>query len=727
MINKEIVDIFAKGALHFSFLMEGQNICRSLYKCKNSLNKKDLFLYPDIDKDSVIYHVRREFKIPYEEEILLVRDTSFWNKKNQGVVISDWGIRVRPDNDSADIYSVSWKELETIDCIANKEKDISLYFRDINGIRMEVNTYELFWYPEFPYYPGSEEKAKAILSFYQSLASLFNQMVKVQMSDAQKMLEEYKILKSNNEANAMQIAQKFRCKFHNNLLTGDIANWYYYNQNRITDAIKILDEDIDFLTSCLNKNIDCNMVEKERTISFWQRKRAELRMHKYKILRDNGNHLQARKDCLSIIRDDIPMEFLNDESKELQKCAEKDFKVLEQNYVEHFFDLPYVERKLIVPVNSYSDLSQKSVTLLDIHNLPVVNFGIGHPKVNQLYVGHPYVADHYIPFENYELALLEDKIREFCQVMQFLGATEINIESVNSSSSNKSINVNQKGSVNVDYKLASGNVDFNRDASSKFLEDISRSISLHQKFTPKNSPTLPSNLIWYPNEPTWHRIYAQRMQGGFDEHEERIETKKSQVVDKSELVQVAAEMKKLIIQAKGNWEQSMEEKYEAHENAVLSIRVKFAPLENLQEKKSLNDEVNKVKDSLKGYFNTAKDKIKGAEKRILSIGKTLENNEEEYLEELKACLEEDTEISPRERRLLNRIREKLGISEERAAELEASLMQLQLTEEEQEYLEEYKAYLEEDGEITPKARRMLDRFRNRLDISEERTLEIEKY
>lgn len=726
MINQEIVDIFAKGALNFYFQIKGKTVCRSLYKCKGG-RKKDLFIYPDISKNDVAYYVRREFKIPYEEEILFVRDTSFWNNKNQGLVITDWGIRERPDNDKYEINKISWEEVEKVEC-SNVEGYISIQFYNSNGVQMYVGEYNFFVTPEFDIdYSEREDENKAELSFYQSLAKLFDKMAKVQKSKAQKMLYEYELLKSKgDEERAMQIAKDFRLQF-NNSLTSEIANWYFYKKGNIKDAIKILDEDINALSSEIEANTkyasilcDQNLIVKQQT------ERANFRKLKYQILRDSGNHLQARKDCLAIISD-IPMEFLNEESKELQKCAEIDFKELEQNYVEHFFDLPYEERKLIVPVNSYTDLSQKAVSVLDIHNLPIVNFGIGHPKVNQLYVGHPYVANHYIPFENYELALLEDKIREFCQVMQFLGATEINIESINSSSSNKSVSVNQKGSASLDYKLASGNADFNRDASSKFLEDISRSISLHQKFTPKNLPTLPSNLIWYPNEPTWHRIYDQRMQGGLDEHEERIETKKSQVVDKSELVQITAEMKKLIIQAKGNWEQSMEEKYEAHENAVLAIRVKFAPMESLQEKKSFNEEVNKVKGSLKGYFNTAKDKIKGAEQRILSISKMLDNNEAEYLEELKACLEEDAEISPRERRLLNRIREKLGISEERAAELEASLVKPQLTEEEQEYLEEYKACLEEDGEITPKARRMLDRFRNRLGIFEERALEIEKY
>ena len=48
------------------------------------------------------------------------------------------------------------------------------------------------------------------------------------------------------------------------------------------------------------------------------------------------------------------------------------------------------------------------------------------------------------------------------------------------------------------------------------------------------------------------------------------------------------------------------------------------------------------------------------------------DEEQEYLEEVKICLEEDGEISPKERRLLDRLRDKLGISVKRAEELEKS-------------------------------------------------------
>ena len=111
---------------------------------------------------------------------------------------------------------------------------------------------------------------------------------------------------------------------------------------------------------------------------------------------------------------------------------------------------------------------------------------------------------------------------------------------------------------------------------------------MHQTFTPKAVPCLPDNLVWYSNEPSWQRIYDQRMQGKFDfnGHEERIETRKSQVIENSELKQISLEVKNLIVRANGSWEQSMEDKFEAHENAVLSIHVKFAPLDSLYEQKT---------------------------------------------------------------------------------------------------------------------------------------------
>lgn len=114
-----------------------------------------------------------------------------------------------------------------------------------------------------------------------------------------------------------------------------------------------------------------------------------------------------------------------------------------------------------------------------------------------------------------------------------------------------------------------------------------------------------------------------------------------------------------------------------------------------------------------------------AETKTSGTSSSLSDSEAEYLEEVKECLENGV-ISNGERRLLEKLRIKLGISEERAAELEQSLLTPQLTDEEQEYLAEYKECLAENGEISVGERRLLNRLRDKLDISEQRASKIEK-
>ena len=107
-------------------------------------------------------------------------------------------------------------------------------------------------------------------------------------------------------------------------------------------------------------------------------------------------------------------------------------------------------------------------------------------------------------------------------------------------------------------------------------------------------------------------------------------------------------------------------------------------------------------------------------------GGSMTTAEQEYLTEYKECLASNGgEFSDSERRLLERMRKSLGISVKRAAELEDSLTPaLQLTEVESEYLEEYKQCAV-GGNITDSERRLLDRMKKTLGISDERAAEIE--
>lgn len=642
-------------------------------------NGSDLFIYPNI-QDSIIHPLRSNFQLHLDETILYVRDTSFWNDKNQGIVISDWGLTCVPDNDKKD----SLIQLPWIDVLYAEYSGQTIYFF-LSDNRNDNTPIHI---THFLKNTDDEDTCKCNGDI---LASIFTLMAQTQTKEDederfQKVWKEFNSLIADNKIDeAIQLGLLGREEFGDVQFTANLANILYFNKGQTEKALQILDEDIPRLP------------EDSYT---W---RCMLNYTKHSIYSFNKDFISARKPCLYEIKH-APSDLFLPNGVNLLEDATADFARYESYYVEHFLEQPYNQRKLLIPVKAYTDLSQELLSVVDINNLPAINFPIGHPIANQLYVGHPYLASKYIPFENYELELIEDKVREFCVIMQSLGATEINIECLNSSTNKKDTSIHQKGSASINYKFASASGDGQKDRNSKFFEDISQCINLRQKFEPKSKPELPSNLVWYPNEPSWQRLYKQRLQGGFLEHEERIETRKSQVVENSELKQVSAEVKWLFIQANGNWEQSMEEKFEGHENAILSIRVQFAPLESLTE-------CSKIELI--------------TEPKVVSNSLTPE--EEEYLEEVNACLEEDNEISPRERRLLNRLRDKLGISESRAMELEENNKPILFTDDELEYLEEFRACMEEDGEITPKSRRLLDKFRAKLEISDDRALQIENY
>ena len=107
--------------------------------------------------------------------------------------------------------------------------------------------------------------------------------------------------------------------------------------------------------------------------------------------------------------------------------------------------------------------------------------------------------------------------------------------------------------------------------------------------------------------------------------------------------------------------------------------------------------------------------------KVLSL--LLSPAEVKYKEEFLFMLE-DGSIGDAERRLLERKRQKFGVSEERAKLIEESCAP-SLSEEEKEYIEIYKDMLE-DGEISERRRKILNKEAESLGISQSRVKELEE-
>ncbi|MEA3221991.1 MAG: response regulator [Thermodesulfobacteriota bacterium] len=115
---------------------------------------------------------------------------------------------------------------------------------------------------------------------------------------------------------------------------------------------------------------------------------------------------------------------------------------------------------------------------------------------------------------------------------------------------------------------------------------------------------------------------------------------------------------------------------------------------------------------------------------IAKAGKAPQYSAEEleYIDELKFCLETGS-ISDDERKMLNRTRDKLKIPEKRATEIEEGIAKSekapQYSAEELEYIDELKSCLE-SGSISDDERNLLNRKRDKLKIPEARAIELEK-
>lgn len=633
-------------------------------------NNSDCCIYP---KDDIKSQMRQNFGVNYNEQILFIRDTSFWNSRDQGLVLTDQGIYCIPDNDKPDEkIACSWNDIHYVEY-----KDLVLYFW---GYGDSSDNYISIHMSYFMKSDSSEEAAE----IGHSLAKLFTRMAQCVEPKADPFdiaAEHYDQLNAEGKhEEAFQFA--LSCKdqdglevFYMPAVRGYIVNKDYEK------AVELCNEG---LKHC------------EHTSPM----EYQLLYAKCTAYHCLGNNLEARKCAIPVLLDaPDDLKYPTGSDTPIKQDIADDFKICDQEYIQDYLELPYNKRKVLLPVNSYTDLCQDYLSVIDIKKLPDsgIVFPIGHPVAYQLYVGHPYIKQKYLPFESYELELIEDKVREFCQLVQCLGATEISIECLNSSSSDRNTNTEQHISGEVTYRVATASGKNDRNQSRHLIDEISQSINLHQRFVPNGKPHLPEGLVWYPNEPSWQRLYSQRMQGALQQHEERIETRKNRVLEGSELNSIEGEFKSLFLAANGQWNKKMEEKFALQENAVLAIHVQFASLEKLEQTAPVS---------------------------TLSISQHTEN-EKEYLEELKTCLEESGDISANERRLLERLRKHLGISEERAIELEESLKP-SLTDDEKEYWEEYKLCLEDGGDISASERRLLDKLRNRLGISEERAREIEK-
>lgn len=344
----------------------------------------------------------------------------------------------------------------------------------------------------------------------------------------------------------------------------------------------------------------------------------------------------------------------------------------------------------------------QNVFSLDAYPNDIV-FPAGHPQANTLYMVHPMLSSHYLPCENIEEVLFLDKVRDFCYVAQCLGATKINFKAIKGGRLSIDKESQLDVSVNVGRKLVSVGADVSKNAKDHYDCTKNAGREWEYTFNPLEKPYCPTDSIWLKSDTSWQQMVKMRLQGNQLSFTERITSSETINMSSNHQLGVEGSFSTILWKILGKVGEKKDEIIFKSEENEYEINVTFKSLDDYKE--NISD--NKIDSANPNFENSVK----------------LSSNEEMYKEEILFCLEDDGIIDSDERKLLERKRVRFGISEERAIEIEQMCVP-SYTEEEKEYIEIYQE-LCADGEITERKRRMLERERQSLGISEERAKELE--
>ena len=414
-------------------------------------------------------------------------------------------------------------------------------------------------------------------------------------------------------------------------------------------------------------------------------------LRKAEILKERREYFNSLK-CLAESEElDIDTNF----KSELNILRGEVVKEIEDNFLQ----LPKNDRKTLLMSNTVFRSSNESFIALNMGKLSGLNFPIGHPQLNEVYVLHPRRNDYYLPLNNSAEELTLDRISEFETLLQSLGATYLSISSNKSDINEEKTRFKENVNVGVDVKVHGLKVDYSNKQEGDSFSDLDSRISHTQSFKPYKKPFVPDNLVWYHSDLNWQKLARQRFDGNLLEHHETISLSQVENVSSHELKNINVDLKAYFVKAGLKYSKDIEIESKSNKKLTWTVSVNFEDVRNLTE----------THEPL-------------VSEEIISIDEEICPFRSKYKEDVLFMLEDDGIIDEVERKMLNRKIEKYGLTKEQAEQIEKELM---FNNDELKYIDEYKMLMAE-GEIGEIEKRMLDRYAKRYNINEERQKILEQ-
>lgn len=655
-------------------------------------NNNDCLILNISDSDKSL--VRNNFGLALDEQILWVRDTSFWGNKNQGLVVSDKQIVYIPNNDNPkdrlnidfnDIQHVEYREMSLF--VWNYQEEyyklhLSLFFKnseESSGLIADAKTLA----------NTLTEMAKSVghvetETVFDHMSNLLNEKKYDEVADCAKQI----VSDADYDNNAKCLGYVY--------LADALSQKGYLDEDKgmnsyMRDAIEACDQAMEL----------CEDEDPFRYTIFKQKGEIE----------QMADDVRSARNCFIAAMDS--------EDFDLKKNAKNSYELLTREISSDkssFLNDDYNKRKFLFTVSNDKQIPgcyDKEDNVQWIFSLGLIpnyiNFPVGHPQPNTLYIGHPLKPGVYIPFENATEQLFMEKVRELCYLAQCLGAVEIKFKRI------KGLDVSNSESSCLEHSGEAGrkflNVGGSLGVSGSETNTYSSKdgVELVQRYSPIKKPFCPEGMVWYDSDPTWQTLVKQRLNGNILSYVEHVSSIETTTVSSNQLMSLKGSFEYLFAKASGSYDAKTDKTFSKTEEIEWEIDMKFKPLQDF-------DDANV-------------DASNGQAVALIAQTQNSELSEDEmaYKEEVEFCLEDASEIDALSRKFLERKRQKLGLSETRAQEIEdmvkASLVSF--TDEEKEYMEALDDVIE-DGVIPDNVRRLLERERKSLGISEERAKELEE-
>ena len=642
--------------------------------------------------DHIIGKVRDNFNLHIDEGVFMVRDTTFWGTFDQGLVVTDWGITCIPDNDKPDeIVTIKWEDVQYAECSGD-----CIYFFFSSDRNNNIPIHLSLFIKDSDFY-----------CFGEDLAALFTELAQTQNFDspeaALERIKEYdkqenyeKVIEEADKMFAMSDndEDKSQALFYKAFAYMNIGWKYYFNDNLPED---VAEQNFQKCRECFKTSLDL-FNDYEAIVGpadFIYEIKSDL--HFYGELEEFSEEIAQRYSIASLKTEDRERRERN--LNQYKKITN----FLFENFNEHGFCNIYdfIDRQFLLLARDENhiagmyDPNDNIKWVFALNQIPSDLTFEGVPQANTLYLAHPVRQNLYLPYEGSEEKLFMDKVRELCYLVQCLGATEVVFHSNKGMKVSESFNSTQNISGGFSNPFVDMNGGYSQNNSGKSNYSQKVGVDMVQTFAPSKYPYQPDDLVWLATDSSWKQLIKQRLEGGMLSYTYKIRSTDVSQVSNNQIMDIKASFSFMLQNANANYNVQNDTTFSKREETEWSIQVTFKPLNEFGKQSAVNSG-------------------------------SLTPREKEYIEEFKACLADNNgTISNSQRRLLEKVRVSLWVSEARVRELEAMCSAPQLTDEEKEYLTEYKACLNDGGTITASERRLLERVRKSLGISEQRAKELE--